>query len=377
MAPDLALDRLVRLQPNSIVLDPMTGSGTVIQQACAAGHRAIGVDVDPLAVMLSRVSAGAVDDRSVDLAGGHVASVARRIGAPETLEWIDEDAETTRFVEFWFAPRQRDALRRLARVIADLERETPGAMALDVLRLALSRLIIVKENGASLARDTAHSRPHRVALDNDFDVVAQFDRSVAWVRRRLRERPLRRFAQVIQGDCRNLDIADASVSTVLTSPPYLNAIDYMRGHRMSLVWFGHRISDLRGVRGTSVGTERGAEQNREDDPIRTAMGPVHELPRRERRMIDRYATDLRGMMREVRRVLTTSGEATFVMGNSCLRGVYVNNAEALAAAGRLAGLEVVERFERDLPPQHRYLPLSAGTLSKRMRTETIMSLRPN
>ena len=29
-----------------------------------------------------------------------------------------------------------------------------------------------------------------------------------------------------------------SVDLTVTSPPYLNAIDYLRGHKMSLVWMG-------------------------------------------------------------------------------------------------------------------------------------------
>jgi len=42
---------------------------------------------------------------------------------------------------------------------------------------------------------------------------------------------------------------------VLTSPPYLNAIDYMRCSKFSLVWMGHTIRELRNIRADSVGTE--------------------------------------------------------------------------------------------------------------------------
>lgn len=55
MAPELALSALASLKKGSIVLDPMAGSGTVLRQALALGHRAIGFDMDPLAVLMSRV----------------------------------------------------------------------------------------------------------------------------------------------------------------------------------------------------------------------------------------------------------------------------------------------------------------------------------
>ena len=55
MAPGLALDSLSALKPQSVVLDPMSGSGTVLRQALELGHEAIGFDVDPLAVLMATV----------------------------------------------------------------------------------------------------------------------------------------------------------------------------------------------------------------------------------------------------------------------------------------------------------------------------------
>ncbi|MBO9325941.1 MAG: hypothetical protein J7463_11270 [Roseiflexus sp.] len=55
MAPELALRAIEELEPLSTILDPMMGSGTVVRVAAEAGHRAIGQDIDPLAVLMTRV----------------------------------------------------------------------------------------------------------------------------------------------------------------------------------------------------------------------------------------------------------------------------------------------------------------------------------
>src|SRR5438105_15609569 len=55
MSPGIALEALGGSNAPLRVLDPMAGSGTVLAVARANGHRAFGADLDPLAVLLTRV----------------------------------------------------------------------------------------------------------------------------------------------------------------------------------------------------------------------------------------------------------------------------------------------------------------------------------
>ncbi len=55
MSPGIALEALGEKSESLRVLDPMTGSGTVLAVARAKGHRAFGFDLDPLAVLLASV----------------------------------------------------------------------------------------------------------------------------------------------------------------------------------------------------------------------------------------------------------------------------------------------------------------------------------
>ena len=166
------------------------------------------------------------------------------------------------------------------------------------------------------------------------------------------------------------------MDAVLTSPPYLNAIDYMRGHKMSLVWLGYRPQDLSRTRSMSIGAERRPDQPLEAESlirIKRAMGQLEALPQRHLGMVERYVVDLHKMIEEITRVLKPKGTATFVMGNSCLRGVYIENSAGLKCAAEAAGLVTLEQWERELPAGSRYLPTpSTGALSKRMRKEVIL-----
>ena len=72
MAPGIALSALADSDRQLRVLDPMMGSGTVLAMARAYGHRAYGVDLDPLAVLIARVWTTAYDQREL-INEGHIA----------------------------------------------------------------------------------------------------------------------------------------------------------------------------------------------------------------------------------------------------------------------------------------------------------------
>ncbi|MEO6717662.1 MAG: hypothetical protein ABIM50_10515 [Novosphingobium sp.] len=378
MAPELALKSLERME-SGVILDPMTGSGTVARVAKDRRLTALGFDLDPLAVLISKVGTTSIDDRVLaDFTDKFLAAVRAIKSDSIDLSWIDGDAQAERYVNFWFGERQRNDLRKIAYLLFNSDSIDIPAEVADAFRIALSRIIVTKKSAASLAQDTSHSRPHRVAIESDYDVLAGFEKSLRTVRKRISSIPKHGSATIRRGDARDLSIlADESIDAVLTSPPYLNAIDYMRGHRMSLIWLGHRYQELSKTRSDSIGCERRPDRPFEGadfDAMKLAMGELESLQNRHHSMIERYVIDIYQMMSEVARVLKPHCTATFVMGNSCLKGVFIKNSEALAKAGELLGLGEAQKIERDLPRGSRYLPTpDSGALSGRMRKEVVLT----
>lgn len=379
MAPELALATLKEVAAGGTILDPMMGSGTVIRQATELGLQAVGFDMDPLAVLMSRVWTTPISDELIESVYARVAKMALAADPADlSLPWIDDDAETRDFIAYWFGRPQADALRCWSWSIMMLAGEAgqADALALDVIRVALSRIIVTKEQCASLARDTSHSRPHRVTLSSNYCVHQGLDRSLKMVRNRLRKAPPRAGATVSYGDARAIPLSDHSADAILTSPPYLNAIDYLRGHRMSLVWLGHTVGELRSIRSHSIGAERRPDGGAViQAAVKACFGDLTSLSKRHQAMIERYVADLVALAAEVKRLLKPGGMATMVVGNSTLKGVFIRNSAAVAKALELQGLSFVSETVRDLPSSSRYLPTTPGsTLANRMREETILKL---
>lgn len=379
MAPDIALSRLDALPKKAIVLDPMCGSGMVLSQSARAGVFSIGCDLDPLARLMSRVGSTRVSESAVWGCFDQLRAYCKRNERTTArLPWIDKHAETSEFVRYWFGHEQEKQLRRIAKFFAQ-HNHNLSSNPRNVIKIALSRLIVSKEPKASLARDTAHSRPHRTIDENDFDVYENLESSVHHVLDALAASEIKVNSKTYLSDARRLArVPDASIDAIITSPPYLNAIDYMRGHKFSLIWFGYDLGSLRELRSVAIGSEaslRSAEHfefNELLDVLRLA-----DLAGRTRSMINRYYVDLRRQMVESKRVLKRRRLALFVIGNSSIRGDYIKNSEVLKFAAVKAGFAVRGEEVREIPNNKRYLPVTVkgpNALASRMRTEHVIEL---
>jgi DNA modification methylase len=375
MAPEVALDKIESLtKSGALVLDPMCGSGTVPLLAGEEGRRAIACDVDPLAVMITRTACKPAWSDDLLARAKELITASKRFHS--TLPpWIARDDESREFVEYWFDSPQRQALSQIAKVLS----QRPSMD--DPLRIALSRLIVTKEGGASLARDTSHSRPHRVQLTSDFDVHEAFLRSAEKVEKLVGEVRPKHLPSVRTADARSLAfLKRGSVDLVVTSPPYLNAIDYIRGHRLSLVWLGYRIGELRELRGDSIGAERGLHKPSDEvvSMVSQAVPGLSELGDRDQRMVWRFAKDVDRLCRSLARVTRAEGHLVFVVADSQLRGVPVSNSALCRIIAQQNGFTFQESVIRPLPAHHRYLPppsSGSSTLSVRMREEAVLTFQ--
>jgi hypothetical protein len=380
MAPGLALAELKRLRAGALVVDPMSGSGTVVALGRAHGHRCIGVDVDPLAVLTSRVWTRATDRDAVRRRAQSLLAKARK-GEKKMAQSCaypeGADKETRKFIRYWFDPIAR---RQLAALSLEIRRVRQVPIR-EALWCAFSRLIVAKQAGVSLALDLAHSRPHRAFVRAPKKPFPAFIAAVERVLEGLLDSGAARLgpkASIELGDARRLRIKSDTVDLVVTSPPYLNAIDYLRCSKFSLVWMGHSIESLRTIRSESIGAEVGQESSNPVDRTISKLQMKPALPPRFMAMLRRYVSDTSSVMNEVSRILRSNGRAIFVVGENTIRGTFVPTGKLVSQIGQTSGLRLLRRQTRTLPENRRYLPPPRGQrrgLGSRMRREVILTFR--
>lgn len=376
--------------PSDWVLDPMSGSGTTILEAALAQRRPVGLDIDPLALLIDKVKTSTLDPEKLHIASKKI--ICDTVASLEDVASLQDDfqkrfdEETKHFMDYWFSPAVRI---ELFAILTQIERiEDPSLQAF--FKLAFSSTIITKSGGVSLALDLAHTRPHKAKLvtDKHGQILFKIDQQPASEIKRhftkTQRAPLEEFEKKVAaniaslkknfailqdpilsfGDAQIMPLADQTIDLIVTSPPYAaNAIDYMRAHKFSLIWLGYPLHILSQKRGQYIGGESIDGLRAEPLPEYTShvLEEISQLDAKKGMVVSRYYYEIRRVLKEMHRVLKPGKAAIVVVGNSIIRGRDTETQNCLADIGKMIGFEVPAIGFRNLDRDRRMMPVGRKT----------------
>jgi DNA modification methylase len=392
-------------EPGDKVLDPMAGSGTSLFEAYLLGRQAIGMDIDPLAILLSKVKQRNYDVSLLHTTSRHILTNAVKavLSSPETVfnsRATLFDVKTCEFLDYWFSKEVQVELLALVNEVNKIK----DPVTSDFFKLIFSSVIITKTGGVSLAIDLAHTRPHRartvfskggqLVLGDNNDLhdkkhltkklrspLEEFKKKYeSTIKGVLDYSPNITFPILSYGNAQALPIGPNSVDLIVTSPPYAsNAIDYMRAHKFSLVWFGYPIDELTLKRKTYIGSEGTYNGNSIELPekVEQVVARVNKKSKSKSTSLHRYYSEMSLAIDEMYRVLKPGKASVMVVGNSTLAGEDAEIDECLIAIGKNSGFEVPKVGIRQLDRNRRMLPASANRdttsqIQQRMHEEYVI-----
>ena len=378
--PKLFIDGLT--VPGDKVLDPMVGSGTLLVEAALAGRTGIGVDIDPLAVRISQAKTRPIDPEVIaslahDIAA-HADSLVTRGGPAYKDALLSSFDDASRaFIEYWF---QDTTIAELGALMAAIRVLTPLSYRA-FFEVLFSSTIVTKSGGVSLARDLAHSRPHKVPTKRIKNAIQVFQqRAAAAVAMLAQMQNTQGQACVLRGDSKKLPLPSESVDLIVTSPPYANAIDYVRAHKFSLVWLGYPIQSLTLLRQQYIGAEsrRDGHGGLHSETGRETLSTLATRDPRRAQVIARYFHEMTTSLGEMYRVLRQGKAAILVVGSSSVRNTVVPTALVLAEIGQYLGFRLIGVRDRDIDRDRRLMPISHHSnetgIEARLHREQVVAL---
>lgn len=334
--PEIPRELIRLFRPESgAVLDPFCGSGTTLVEAQTAGLDTIGVDLHPLATLISRVKTGPALI-GLNLTAVEVIEAARSSSA--------EIPDIPR-LDHWFMPHVQDALARL-RYQIELLGSNPLA---DALWVGLSRIIVRVSNQESDTRYAAVAKT--VTYEDVFNL---FHRAVQTISAALSDRKAGTNSSLVRVltkdilETRGSDISQ-NVGLVITSPPYPNAYEYWLYHKYRMYWLG---MDPISVRTHEIGAR------------------PHYFKKNHQTEVD-FENQMMQCFKLLKQVMRPKGVACFLVGRSIIHGRHIDNAALLRRAAEPSGFESIGTVDRKIRRSRK--SFAHGSI----QSETILVLRLN
>ncbi|MFB2917673.1 hypothetical protein [Aerosakkonema funiforme] len=234
------------------VLDPFAGSGTTIIESLKYGASVYWLDYHPLSRLICRVKTSPVSPSEVlQSASAIIKTSENQKYAPNTVHFANKD--------FWFQQQVQEGLE----IIREHIEETKITIQ-PVLRLAFASTVRKTSNmndGMILA--AKRSRFEEIPKRSRADVFRYFLQYVEKAVEAIAE--WNPFLEESINNVEELPLADARTlsgewlcDAIVTSPPYINAIDYVWAAKFELHWLGMVESDRDrlDLYSKEIGTER-------------------------------------------------------------------------------------------------------------------------
>lgn len=356
----LVATRYLQNAEQRVILDPFCGSGALLAACTGPDTRVVGVDVNPIAVLLASVRLLGFDASRLRECVRRLVALAKVASSENHVDWSNK--------EYWFTAGVLVKLERLRHAAMKMKPSVPDR---DWLALLLCLAMVVRpcsradqrspkpfiSSIARAERKGRHYCPYRQLSQTCEQLVSAHGESLN----------ASGTAEVICGDvARDHIVANTTADYIVTSPPYLNAQDYFRNTKLELyVLEGLMPYRIEEVKDRFVGTERGNLEHGlsegDWDYLREIVNDFAALEKKNPRLAKvavRYFRDMGIVLDEAAWSLRSGRKFILICGDNLIGGLRVRTWKILHQMLLDRGFSLTGSFtdeirDRMLPPSRK------------------------
>ncbi len=292
---------------NETVLDPFCGCGTTLVEAKLLSRNSIGIDINPLACLISKVKTAVLDDKEISEVKSTLSSIFLDISSLYNTT-LDSNHHKIQYNipnfynrEYWFKNFISEELSIIKAHIEKINDENVK----NFLKVAFSSIITPVSNQESDTRYVAVEKKLHPMITiklfsskvNDMIVRIQKFKNLC----------SNCYSKVYHHSSRNISfLDDNSLDLVITSPPYLNSYDYYLYHKHRMQWLD---MDYRYAQEYEIGSRHKHSDKNES--------------------VDTYANKIGDVLYETNRVLKDERYCCIVIGDAIKNGKLIKMNEIM------------------------------------------------
>lgn len=289
------------------------------------GHNAIGVDINGLAILLSKVKATPLSEEEIARAREFIEIISK-----ECTLWGRSRPEIAirqiNGLQHWFQKNVAEELTHLLNEMAKIN----GDNERDFFKIVLSSIIVRVSNQES---DTRYAAINKNIPDNfTFNLfLSRANEYLQYIVEYSHKIAGHGYLKLLNADSRKLSmLGDKTIDFIITSPPYANTYDYYLYHKFRERWLD---LDVRFAQYNEIGSRR------EYSSLK--------------RPASQWAIDLKKCFVEMYRLLKGGGMAFVVIGDSVIQKQLIKMDEVITAFMPDVGFEICNIITSDLSEHSR------------------------
>lgn len=237
--------------PSDTILDSYMGSGTTLLEAQLSNRNAIGIDLNPLAVLISQVKNLQISEQDfrdiTSILIPYVSDLNNNgqlsfLSQPFPEELVQEQfmKNAWRLTDIWNQKWYQPAvLTQLVKIYSCIE-ILPSESAKQIAQVVFSDLLRKSSNASSKYPNVMYDKNHK---EKPLPAKAFLEQlhSILLCLKQLSERTTNSNTdiQILQGNNLHLPLLNESVDAIITHPPYIAAVPYAEYGCLSLNWLGY------------------------------------------------------------------------------------------------------------------------------------------
>lgn len=348
------------------VLDPFMGSGTTLVEASLLGYPSYGVDIDPLSKLLSTVKTTPLSSKDFSAIDDFLTNYQLSIKNPKQFKnEIDAYVPDKDLIAYWFSESNINDLaliRFLIRENFNKFRNKKVKNFLEVVLASIIRKVSKADNQSPKPYISTKIKKEQVIV---FD---EFLKNLLKYKNAVRDFSENHKAEgkIIGFDARKIDKKSLSLGKInlaMTSPPYINAFDYVRSLKLENFWLdGFDKKKLNELYDHQIGSEKVKTLNqvpvyglKELDEV---LSKIYSLDKKRAWVTFKYFQAMKENLESVYDCLQTGGFYCVVVGNSRIRGFEVDTASILLKISKDVGYKKKVNFSYIIRNRYLRIPRS-------------------
>ena len=336
---------------SNLIADLFAGCGTTLVEAKIHGISSVGVDINPVAKLITKVKTTPLAPDNLQQAYTALVNLFDKYNESDY-----EDIKKHERIDYWFTPPQKAKIAFLYDTVFHLEVDDDTK---DFFYVCISH--ILKNCSWWLQSGTKPQRDMEKEPEDPFNEFKRHcNKMIEWNEKFYNELSKIGYlgipCEIYLGDARHTSITSESIDAIITSPPYVTSYESADIHQLTAYWMEY-ISDIHEFRKKFIGSSYSGNDSLIVPNSKQAQKIVNDLSENSKhiaRDVAQYFNDMQEVAKEMARVLAPNGHACIVIGNTKIKEVQIKSAEVFYEFLRNAGLRKVTVIKRSIP--HKLMP---------------------